>query len=283
MGANLPLASIVDGREESRLAFERLPGFFWAFPIANTKPAAVAVVVHGNPRLRTIDGKEVPLVATQSVGTGRVLFTATDETYRWRGTFRTGYERFWVKGIRYLFEGRLRAGGARTRVLVAADKVELGESVRVEVDARNERLEPLTDPGVTLRVIRDDGSEATLPCAPVEGIPGRYEAMLRPTATGMLRVEAQGGVSVSLQVVRAAVESEGPIDRTTLAGIAGVEGGKLLRDPSQLMAAVRDIPSLTATDVFLTPYPMWDSWVTVLALVLVLAAEWWLRKRFNLM
>jgi hypothetical protein len=283
LGSNLPLAAVADGRDASKLLFERLPGFFWAFPVASLKPGATAIVVHGNPRQRGADGKDMALVATQSVGTGRVLFTGTDETYRWRGTFRHAYERFWVKGIRYLFEGRLRAGGARTRVLVAADKVELGESVRVEVDARNERFEPLTDPGCNLRIVRDDGSEATLPCAPVEGVPGRYEALLRPTATGMLRVEAQAGVGVDVEVVRAAVESEGPVDLTTLAGIASLEGGQLLHDPSQLAAAVRAIPSLTATDVFLTPHAIWDSWFTVAFLVAVLGLEWMLRKRFNLM
>jgi len=283
LGINLPLAGVADGRDESRAVFDRLPGFYWSFPVIKAKPAAVTIVAHGNPRLRAADGKESPLVATQSVGTGRVLFTATDETYRWRGTFRTAYERFWVKGIRYLFEGRLRAGGARTRVLLAADKVELGEAVRVEVDARNERLEPSTEPGITLRVVRDDGSEAPLACAPVEGVPGRYEAMLRPAALGILRVEAPGGTSATLQVVRAAVESEGPVDTGALAAIAGVEGGVLVRSPGELLDAVRRVPSLTATDVYLTPHAIWDTWVTVVLLVTVLAAEWWLRKRFNLM
>lgn len=283
IGATLPFTGIVDGRDENRLLWERLPGFYWSFPVLGPKPGAVSVVAHGNPRLRGSDGKELPLVAVQPVGAGRVLYTGTDETYRWRGTFRTGYERFWVKGIRYLFEGRLRAGGARTRILLAGDRIELGESVRVEVDARNERYEPLTDPGFTLRVVREAGGEALLPLAPVEGVPGRYEAILRPETTGFLRLEAPGDASVTLQVVRAAVESEGPVDLGTLAGIAGVEGGELLRDPSALREALAKVPSLTATDVYLTPYPIWDTWVTVGALLAVLALEWWLRKRFNLM
>lgn len=282
LGGNLPLAGVVDGRDESRLVWERLPGFFWSFPILGTKPGAVSVVVHGNPRLRASDGKEMPLVAMQPVGTGRVLYTGTDETYRWRGTFRTAYERFWVKGIRFLFEGRLRAGGARTRILLAADKIELGEAVRVEVDARNERFEPATEPAFTLRVVREAGGETLLSLTPVEGVPGRYEAMLRPETTGFLRIEAPGDVSATLQVVRAAIESEGPVDLATLSGIAGIDGGQLLRDPTALLAAIEHIPSLTATDVYLTPYPIWDNWLTVSLLVAVLALEWWLRKRFNL-
>jgi hypothetical protein len=283
LGANLTFTGLVDGRDESRLLWERLPGFFWSFPITGTKPGAVCVVAHGNPRLRGADGKELPLVAMQPVGSGRVLYTGSDETYRWRGTFRTAYERFWVKGIRFLFEGRLTAGGARTRILIAADKVELGEAVRVEVDARTEGLEPLTAPGFTLRVVREAGGEALLPLAPVEGVPGRYEAMLRPETTGFLRLEAPGDASATLQVVRAAVESDGPVDLATLSGVAGIEGGQLVSDPTALAAAVQAIPSLTATDVFLTPHPIWDTWLTVAVLLTVLALEWWLRKRFNLM
>lgn len=283
LGGSFPFASVVDGRDESRLLWERLPGFFWSFPVSGAKPGAAVVVTHGNPRLRGTDGKDLPLIAVQPVGTGRVLYTGTDETYRWRGTFRFAYERFWVKGIRYLFEGRLRAGGARTHILLAADRVELGESVRVEVDARNERFEPSTDAGFSLRVVREAGGEALLPLAPVEGVPGRYEAMLRPDTTGFLRLESADGVSATLQVVRAAVESEGPIDLATLSGIAGIEGGQLVQDPTKLLAAVQQIPSMTATDVFLTPYPIWDTWLTVTLLVAVLALEWWLRKRYNLM
>ncbi len=282
-GAFHPLALVVDGKEESKLMWERLPGFFWSFPVAGLKPAAQPVVTHGSPRLRQTDGKEMTLIAGQTVGTGRVLYSGTDETYRWRGIHRPAYERFWVKGIRWLFEGRLRAGGARTRIHLSAERVELGETVRIEVDARDEKLEPLLEPGVMLKVVREGGLEESLSCAPVQGVPGRYEATLRATSLGFHRIEGAFGASAVLQVARAAVESEGPVDLTTLNGIAGTEGGRLLASPGDLLEAVRAIPSFSTTDVFRTPYPIWDTWATVAVLTLLLAAEWWLRKRFNLL
>ncbi len=283
LGLNLPVAEIVEGRDASKLAWERLPGFYWAFPVFTAKPAAVTVVAHGNPRLRGSNGKEMPVIAMQQVGSGRVLFNATDESYRWRGLFRGAYERFWVKGVRYLFEGRLRTGSSRTKILLAADKVEIGEAVKVEVEARNERLEPLTDPALTLRLVRENGGTGSLTCQAVPGVPGRYEALLRPDATGFLRLEPVDGNPATLQVVRAAIESEGPVDLATLTGISGAEGGKLIRNPTELLAAVRAIPSMSTTDVFRTPHPIWDTWVTVALLVALLALEWWLRKRFNLL
>lgn len=282
-GAFHPLALVVDGREESKLMWERMPGFFWMFPVAGLKPAATPIVTHGSPRVRQADGKEMTLIAGQTVGTGRVLYSGTDETYRWRGVHRTAYERFWVKGIRWLFEGRLRAGSARTRIHLSAERVELGETVRIEVDARDERLEPLLEPAIALKVVREGGLEENLACTPTAGVPGRYEATLRATSLGFYRIEGAFGANAVLQVARAAVESEGPVDLTTLRGIASSEGGRVLADPGELLAAVRAVPSFSTTDVFRTPYPIWDTWATVAALVILLAAEWWLRKRFNLL
>ncbi len=40
---------------------------------------------------------------------------------------------------------------------------------------------------------------------------------------------------------------------------------------------------MKATDTFRTPHAIWDTWATVVLLLTVLALEWYLRKRFNLL
>src|SRR5262249_57652106 len=89
------------------------------------------------------EGHGMPLIATQIVGAGRVLFSGMDETYRWRSVHEDAYDKFWVQGIRYLFEGRLHAGDSRLRLLLSDEKVELGEAVTITVEAQNELLQPL--------------------------------------------------------------------------------------------------------------------------------------------
>src|SRR5690606_20530035 len=214
--------------------------------------------------------------------------TATDDTYRWRFAFEEAYDRFWVKGIRYLFEGRLSAGNSRLAVTLGEDKIELGQAVKGTADVRTETFDPWVCDGYTLSIVDADGAAGELPRAPVEGVPGRYEAWLRPTQVGWYRVQplrpiTKGPtVQAALQVVPAALEKEGPVDLEELRAIAGTDEGVVLRADA-VEQAVEAIESATRIESFTQARTIWDSWLTVAVLVTVLAAEWWLRKRSNLL
>ncbi|MGA1522670.1 MAG: hypothetical protein ACO4CZ_01750, partial [Planctomycetota bacterium] len=83
--------------------------------------------------------------------------------------------------------------------------------------------------------------------------------------------------------VPAALEKEGPIDLSELSAIAAAPGGVLIRDPAGFLAAVEAIPSATRIETFTTARTLWDGWVTIVLITALLAAEWWLRKRVNLL
>lgn len=277
---------LLDSKETSALLWPRLPSYHFAFPVARGKPAALTLLTQGNPATQRAEGP-MPLLAAQFVGAGRVMFLATDETYRWRSVAEFAYDRFWVKGIRFLFEGRLNAGNSRLRIRVGENKLELGDATKVTVDAKDEAFKPLPDATLELQLLLDGGAGETIALRQVEGAPGQFEAQIRPRATGFYRlrpVRSFGRESeATLQVVQAETEREGPVDLAELTAIASAPGGALLSTPRELLDAVRRIPSLTATDVFKTPHAIWDSWLTVVLLLGVLAAEWLLRKRSNLL
>ena len=65
----------------------KLPGFHFAFPVARAKPAAQVLVEHHKPNTSDDPDGAHPLVASQFVGAGRVMFSATDDSYRWRTVF----------------------------------------------------------------------------------------------------------------------------------------------------------------------------------------------------
>jgi hypothetical protein len=257
------------------------------FPVLRAKPAAQVLVTHNRPTLRDPTGDK-PLIAAQFVGAGRVMFTGTDDIYRWRTVFEPAYDRFWVKGIRFLFEGRLGAGNSRLRITPGEEKVELGQPIKVVVDARTETFDPLVRTSYTLAMIDDAGLTETIELSPVEGLPGQFEVWVRPTRIGWFRFEptvAVDGrpVQARFQVVPAQLEKEGPADVAELAAIAQAPGGSLVASPIDLAAALDRIEPRTRIESFRNAQSVWDSWVTVLALVGVLAAEWWLRKRSNLL
>ena len=258
---------------------------FW-FQVRRAKPVATVIAEHTNPELAR-GGKNMPMVAVQNVGAGRVLWNGSDETYRWRSIRPHAYERFWVKGIRYLFEGRIQSGNSRLSLTVDADRIDLGEAVTIAAQAKTETLQPLVAERYEVVVERDGVPGETLALTPVEAVPGAYELRWRPTELGNYRIRpAQRvgrAVEVGLQVVPARVERRGPMDRAELAAIAAAPGGELFETPEALLGALDRVPARTVIDTIRTPHALWDGWFTVLFVVAVLAIEWILRKRFNLL
>src|SRR5690606_9267382 len=223
-------------------------------------------------------------IATHFVGAGRVLFTATDDTSRWRSVVEEAYDRLWVRGIRYLFAGRLNAGNTRLRLFVDEERIELGSAVEVVAELRDESFQPWIGESYELELRDRDGGAERIVLEPVEGAAGRYHAFVRPTATGWFRVEAADApegraVTAAFEVVPAALEKDGPVDLAELGAIAAAPGGVLLSSPSALLDAVDAIPSATRIETFTSAQTLWDSWLTVALLLSVLALEWWLRKR----
>jgi hypothetical protein len=170
---------------------------------------------------------------------------------------------------------------------ISDEKVELGDALLITAAAKDEQMQPVVAPSLEVALERDGQAQEPLRLVPVEEQPGSFQFELRPTQLGVYRVRATtpGGKAVELpfQVVPAQIETEGPVDRAELAAIAACNGGRLFDSPQDLLAALDEIPSRNATDTFRTPHPVWDGWATVAVMLTALAAEWILRKRFNLL
>jgi hypothetical protein len=285
-GVGAKVMRLDDDKDTSNLLWERIPGFHFWFPVAGLKPIATSLAGHPSPEFR-VGGEDMPVIALQKLGAGRVLFLGTDETYRWRSLYEDAYNRFWVNGIRYLFEGRLQAGNSRLRLMSSDDKIDLGDAVELVAEAKDEALQPLIVESFVVSVEREGEASEAVDLAPVEALPGTYSLRYRPTQLGTYRVrpveKAGKAVEISFQVVPAQIESQGPMERSELAAVAAVNGGVLFDTPLELLRALDDVPSRSATDTFRTPHAIWDGWPTITFVLVLLSIEWMLRKRFNLL
>ena len=285
-GIGAKVMRLHDDKDKSKLLWDQIPGFHFWFPVTRLKPLAVALAEHPSPEFR-VGGKLMPVIAIQSVGAGRVLFVGSDETYRWRSTQLDAFDRFWVNGIRYLFEGRLQAGNSRLRFLASDDKLDLGDAIEIQAEVKDATLQPEIVDSFAVTVERDGESGETIQLKPDESMPGSYKLRYRPTELGSYRVrplvKVGKDVELTFQVVLAQIESQGPMARAELATIAGADGGEFYDSPVELLAALDRIPSRSATDTFRTPHAVWDGWPTVVIILLLLSIEWLLRKRFNLL
>lgn len=288
-GKNHQITRVKDvGRDENALLWSQLPGWHMVFPVERPKPGAT-VLIETSASSRFREGTEpMPVVASQFYGAGRVLYTGTDELYRWRGHYEEAYDRFWVKGVRHLFEGRLTAGSARLRIDISGQKLELGEPLQVSVEAKDSTYRPLIADSFSLQLQRENEPPVAIDLKPVESAPGQFETTLRRELgkTGFYRLSWGSGtdrVESEFQVIAAAVEKEGPMDINELGAIAEAREGVLLKTPEELLAAADEVRSGRTTETFRTPHAVWDGWPTVAVILLLLSIEWWLRKRWNLL
>lgn len=269
--------------------WSKLPGFYWSFPISRAKPAAQVLVRHGDDRYRGEDGGR-PMLALQFVGAGRVLYTGTDEFYRWRGVAEKAYDEIWVKGLRWLYEGKLAGGSSRYRLGVSSDRVTLGQEVEVYLRALDQSFEPVAAPSARVRITGpgDTATEIDIPRAPVGE--GRFQGSFRPTGVGIWTVQAISddgdgtepvGRALRFEVLRSELESKGPLDLPEMERFAAAAGGAVLQ-PRELMTRARDLRSFSTEETFTMPFPLWDGWFTLALILLFLTLEWILRKRWNL-
>ncbi len=98
---------------ESSSIFEQLPGVYWFAPVERAKPAASVLAEHPSVQ---VDGRAVPLLATQFFGAGRTLYQGFTGTWRWRNKVEDLYfARYWVQSVRLLSRSKLLGRTARLR------------------------------------------------------------------------------------------------------------------------------------------------------------------------
>ena len=78
------------------------------------------------------DGRRLPVIVMQYVGAGKVLFHATDETWRWRRRVGDVYfARYWIQTIRYLSRGKLADGQRSAELTTDRREYHPGDPVRL--------------------------------------------------------------------------------------------------------------------------------------------------------
>ena len=94
--------------------WQALPGFYWSAAVEKSRPGAEVLAVHSS--LRNASGR-MPLLATRSAGSGKVLFMGSDSAWRWRRGVEDKYHyRFWSQVVRWMAHQRHLAGKEGVRL-----------------------------------------------------------------------------------------------------------------------------------------------------------------------
>jgi uncharacterized membrane protein len=290
------------GRQSGIFRFERereaneeylrsgIQPLFWFADGLIAKPG-VGEVLASHPETSAPDGRPAPLVVTGRYGAGRTLFSALDETWRWR--YYTGehvFDTYWVQQLRFLARGR-KLGQRRLALAVQRPTYELGQQVqvelrlldpalsrqlpdRLELEVRNEQGQPVSTASL---IRRGEGAEADRYTASFPaGRIGNFVVALPPMAGGEQELTAP----VTVQVPQ--LELDRPIvDRPSLQRLADDTGGQLVAIseagtlPSVITSVEKRIP-------IVSDQALWDAPLALALFALLITMEWVGRKAAGL-
>lgn len=254
--------------------------------------------------------KTVPLVVTQRYGQGRVVYFASDETWRWRyGVSDLYHQRFWNQLAGWVMRPPFIVRGDRIAIDAGDRVVRYGESVAIRAKILGEDGSPIGLDRVQAIVESDNealGAKtlAIVELAVMENADGYYEGQWIVPESGLIpsgdsfipidgecriRLEPAGLPEESKQLATSVYVTR-PADRELerlarnemlLQQIASETGGAYL-DIQESEELVDRLSVYSNGKVLGVNLPLWQSFPWFFAILLLLATEWWLRKRVGL-
>ncbi len=268
--------------QESLSIWQGLPPFYW-YVAGEVKPAARVLATH--PSARATDGNLVPLVASQFVGSGRVVYHGVDSTWRWR--YRVGevfFARYWGQMLRRLARSKLLDEGEQAELLVERDQYDLGQPVRLLLRANGKTIAEQGELELLLSAPGQASRRVTL--RPSRASPDLLQATLTNLAPGKYRATVasseQAGVfdPVEFSVVAPPDElADITMNQSGLENLSSSTYGKFYT-AQNAQAIVDDLPKGQKVPLeVLPPLEIWNQWWILAAITACLTTEWILRKR----
>ncbi|BDS06580.1 hypothetical protein NT6N_16200 [Oceaniferula spumae] len=310
-----PVTAQSDSRLENEQLWSKFPTLRWRHPITGIKEGAEVLLMaqSANSQARSAptsadqlgnaleslskrkqeETQNALLVASQ-VGNGKVAMLLTDRTWRLReGVGDLHHHRFWGQLVRWGAGPNLRSGSGGVRL--GTDQLTYSGDDRIQITARlrDKELSPVKDKTLRAHIILNGQRVTTVPLSYVENSNGLHQAVAGPfTDIGSYEINLEGEkidglldekstqVSTGVRVIgaKSPVElSETTLNRPLLETIAELSGGRV--------SSSSDLTSLP--DLFLTgeetreelrETTLWDHWILLLFLLIVLTLEWSVRR-----
>lgn len=149
---------------ENENVWNSLPGFQWYAAVTRAKIGTEILAVHGNESSRF---GRIPLIATRTAGTGKVLYMGTDGAWRWRKGVEDLYHyRFWGQVVRWMAYQRNMSQGESMRLFYSPDRPEAGNVVTLNANVMTRSGEPLREGSVVVQTVAPSGQTDSIRLAP---------------------------------------------------------------------------------------------------------------------
>jgi hypothetical protein len=273
------------------------PPYYWCHPVTRVKPRSITLLEQAGANA----AERTCLMAIHRYYEGAVFYCGLDSLWQWRFPYESyDYDRFWVNVIRYLGETRLR--GTQQQVVLASDRASYapGEEVQVRLRVLDPALMAQLE-GQTLyaSVTSPQKDVQMVPLKPDPGGEMLYLGTHRARRIGSMVVRARQAAPGASSEEKPLFEVEHPFQvrmqsleaRETSADLEAMR--KLSRETGgeyfdyHNMASVEDLArSIPADPQVLTEQvvvEVWDGSVLLALFLVLICAEWSLRKWWGLL
>lgn len=292
-GENQPGLRLSDSASANATLWPTLPPTLWHADV-QTQPGGITLAkfvaadaVASSPSVSS------PAVVFRQLGAGAVLYLATEDLWRWRYQIGDLYhQRLWMQLAAWIAAPPFQA--EEKTIAIGTDRLRYvpGEQSEIRVRVRNARGEMVTDAQPRAFLIHEGEEVATLQLEPDPTHVGTYRAQTPPLKAGSYEIAvaesptaARSNVRLSLRVADAGNPEWATLtmNRALLEAMAGASGGRFLREEQ----AATELPNLLRTldrqQSQTREVNLWSSWWWFGAVIVLLTAEWLLRKRLKLL
>jgi hypothetical protein len=278
-----PIMRIGSSIGDTRKIWSSLPALAASAPLGAPRPGATVLAVTTAP-----GGGVYPVVAVQRYGQGRSMVFAGEASWRWKMLVESSnrsYEFFWRQTARWL-----TATAPDPVAITVPDAPEPGDAISIDVDARDAAYTPVPDALVELTLTTSGGDATPIKLRHADAASGRFTAAVRPERAGLYRLHADarrgsstlGSADHWMYVGGAEREFADPrLNEGFLRRITRTSGGRYVRasEAAQVASFLQSTQPMAETPEH---RDLWhEPWAFAL-IVLLLSAEWILRRRWGL-
>ncbi len=282
---NVALRLNSNTQEESQQIWDALPPVHFVAPV--TALPGSEVLLRANSTIA-----DQPLLVTRRFGAGKVLFMATDETWRWR--YKVAdlvHRRFWTQLARWVMRVPMAVQSEFISLDTGGVHHDADKSIEIRAQLRADNMQPASGLSPTLVLSRDGAAYAQLVMQEDGNIPGTYVVQTRGLPPGDYRAKVfAAGFSSQATDAAADFQVAAPpsvemqnteCNEVLLAEMAAQSGGKYVHenDSNQFMDYLRPLSRGRFVE---SELQVWQTYGWFGSILLLLIADWWLRKRAGL-
>lgn len=269
-----------DADANAEFVKNHLPALFWYCRGVMVKPG-VGITLAEHPTDLGPDDHKAPIFVIGTYGTGRTIFSAIDDSWRWR--FYTGesvFNTYWVQQLRFLARGR-KIGQRKMLFNADRDVYEVGRQVTIQLQALSPDLMQQLSPPISVQIV-DDATGQTV----------RRLDLQRPDPsgavyTGSFTADQVGQFSVKLphltsedptldfKVTSPQMElAEPQVDMAALSRLA-TDSPIPFANAAARLPQIRSAAKIIPID---TTEPLWNAPLVMIVFAVLITVEWIGRK-----